>query len=176
MNKVKGDLIAMALDGKFDVIAHGCNCFCKQESGIAKGMAHYFDTNNENWYELEHPNLKGQINKLGTIEYAQHYQTLNDDIETIEIPGGLFVVNMYTQYRYGRNHADGDNDPYDAYAIILCLMKLNHTFKGKKVGLPYIGCGLASPPELREARKSEVEFLIESYMEDCEVTLIEYNK
>ena len=42
--EVKGDLIEMALAGDFDVIAHGCNCFCKQRSGIAKQMVENFST------------------------------------------------------------------------------------------------------------------------------------
>ena len=26
--EIEGDLIKLAQEGKFDVIAHGCNCFC----------------------------------------------------------------------------------------------------------------------------------------------------
>ena len=36
MNKIKGDLIKFAINGKFDVIIHGCNCFCTMGAGIAK--------------------------------------------------------------------------------------------------------------------------------------------
>jgi len=32
---VDGDLVQMAKEGKFDVIAHGCNCFCAMGAGIA---------------------------------------------------------------------------------------------------------------------------------------------
>jgi O-acetyl-ADP-ribose deacetylase (regulator of RNase III) len=28
MKVIKGDLIQLAKDGKFDLIVHGCNCFC----------------------------------------------------------------------------------------------------------------------------------------------------
>jgi hypothetical protein len=31
----------------------------------------------------------------------------------------------------------------DYEALALCLRKINHTFKGKHVGLPQIGCGIA---------------------------------
>jgi O-acetyl-ADP-ribose deacetylase (regulator of RNase III) len=34
--EINGDLIELALQDKFNVIAHGCNCFCTQKSGIAK--------------------------------------------------------------------------------------------------------------------------------------------
>lgn len=36
MKEIEGDLIQMALNGDFDIIAHGCNCFNTMRSGIAK--------------------------------------------------------------------------------------------------------------------------------------------
>ena len=33
--EIEGNLISLALAGNFDVIAHGCNCFCTMQSGIA---------------------------------------------------------------------------------------------------------------------------------------------
>lgn len=36
MKKLKGDLIALALEGEFSVIVHGCNCQCAMGKGIAK--------------------------------------------------------------------------------------------------------------------------------------------
>ena len=33
-----GDLIEMAVCGDFNLIAHGCNCFCTMGAGIAKGI------------------------------------------------------------------------------------------------------------------------------------------
>jgi hypothetical protein len=41
--EIKGDLIALALAGEFSVIAHGCNCFSTQKSGIAKYMVEHFE-------------------------------------------------------------------------------------------------------------------------------------
>ena len=35
MKTVTGDLIALAQQGTFDVIAHGCNCMCQMGAGIA---------------------------------------------------------------------------------------------------------------------------------------------
>ena len=40
--EVKGDLIKLTLEGEFDVIAHGCNCFCTMGSGIAVAMKNTF--------------------------------------------------------------------------------------------------------------------------------------
>ena len=36
MNIVKGCLIELAVEGNFDVIVHGCNCFNTMGAGIAK--------------------------------------------------------------------------------------------------------------------------------------------
>ncbi len=38
MKIIKGDLIKLALDGKFDVIIHGCNCYCTMGAGFAKAI------------------------------------------------------------------------------------------------------------------------------------------
>ena len=38
MKIIKGDLIKLALQGEFDVIVHGCNCFCTMGAGIAKSI------------------------------------------------------------------------------------------------------------------------------------------
>ena len=42
MKVVYGDLIDMALEGHFDVIVHGCNCFCAMGAGIAKQIKETF--------------------------------------------------------------------------------------------------------------------------------------
>ena len=62
--EVQGDLIQMALSGEFDVITHGCNCFCTMGAGIAPKMAKEFECNN---FEMELSG-KGDINKLGQLK------------------------------------------------------------------------------------------------------------
>ena len=42
MKTVKGDLIHLALAGEFDVIVHGCNCYCTMGVGIAKTIKQKF--------------------------------------------------------------------------------------------------------------------------------------
>ena len=37
MKIIKGNLISLALAGEFEVIIHGCNCFCTMGAGIAGG-------------------------------------------------------------------------------------------------------------------------------------------
>lgn len=146
----QGNLITLALEGKFDLIAHGVNCFCTQASGLAPQMVKAFGTNE---FRLEDISLKGDIRKLGAIDY--------------EVINGLTVINCYTQYNYGSNHKDGVEKPLDYQALTLCMRKINHIFKGKHIGLPYlIGCGLAG------GNKSIVEDIISSELKDMNVTLV----
>ena len=69
--EVKGDLISLTLKGAFDVIAHGVNCFCTQKSGLAPQMVNAFETDT---FKLEHPKYKGDIRKLGNIDYKLFFQ------------------------------------------------------------------------------------------------------
>jgi O-acetyl-ADP-ribose deacetylase (regulator of RNase III) len=164
MKIVKGNLIELAKNGEFDVIAHGCNCFCKQKSGLAKQMVENFDTEYSDAkydflkeeFTLENPYTAGDINKLGQIQY-----------EFRNIPNNkhIYVVNCYTQYFYNYNkHIVSAN--YEA--IALCFKKINHIFKGKKVGLPWIGCGLAN------GNKEVVTQLMIKYLNNVDLTVVEY--
>lgn len=155
--EVKGDLIELTKLGMFDVIAHGCNCLCTMRAGIAPQMAKAFGVDK---YNLEHEGYKGDINKLGQIE--SDYLQVNNKV--------VAVVNAYTQFSYGRNHSDGVSKPLDYEALTLCLRKINSIFKGKHIGLPWIGCGLAG------GSKSIVKKIIKSELVDCKVTIVEYNK
>lgn len=38
----RGDLIKLAKKGKFDIIVHGCNCFCEMGAGIARQIKKTF--------------------------------------------------------------------------------------------------------------------------------------
>lgn len=192
-NEIKGDLITLALEGKFDVICHGLNCFCNQGAGIALQMVRVFDTHTfpleqeqkymldkdgEEWYEKT--NYKGDINKLGQIDYRLLYIQQDDTglyykteyVNKKDIPNynQLTVVNAYTQYNYGANHKDGDKKPVDYEAIALCMKKINHIFKGKHVGLPMIGAGLAGGDWNR------IKQIIQSELKDVDVTVVIYKK
>ena len=139
--EIQGDLIQLALEGQFDVIAHGCNCFCTMKSGIAPQMANTFGCDK---YDLEYYTQKGNINKLGQIEHRNFYVNngkIQSNFEYEDI--NLIVVNAYTQFMYGTNHKYGVSKPLDYEALTLCLRKMNTIFKGKHIGLPLIGCGLA---------------------------------
>ena len=144
--EIKGDLIKLALEGgHFDVIAHGVNCYCTQKSGIAPQMVKAFKTNE---FSQEAPARRGDINKLGTIDY-RHFEKDDKGIFQPLVNWEwrkdyeLTVVNAYTQFNYGANHVGGDPKPLDYSALTLCMKKINRIFAGKKIGLPRIGCGLA---------------------------------
>lgn len=146
MKTVKGDLIKLALAGEFDVIVHGCNCFCVQKSGIAKQMVDTFRTDT---YHYEHDVYKGEISKLGNIEF-DFYKVINniphelDPLSSKEpFKPNLTVVNAYTQYYHLGNMPNTMEIPVDYNAIYLCFCKIAKQFKGKKIGIPKIGSGLA---------------------------------
>ena len=194
INYIDGDLIKLAKQGKFDVIVHGCNCFSTMKSGIAPQMAEAFGCDEfkkerltyveyddmDNMYEVKTDN-KGDINKLGTIDWELQYLWFDHPMakDGLGVPMNsrsvgqpntkpLVVVNAYTQYKYGRNHADGDKSPVDYAAIEMCMKKMNYRFKGKHIGLPKIGAGLAGGDWNR------IEHIINTELKDCQITIVNY--
>lgn len=152
MHEIQGNLVTMALEGHFDVIAHGCNCFNTMGAGIAKEIKERIPVA----YEADQLTKKGDIRKLGNFTFAQ-----------CVIEGtSFFVLNCYTQFHYGKNHLDGVEKPVDYEAITLCLRKINHIFAGKSIGLPLIGCGLAG------GDWTIVEKIIETELKDMIVTIV----
>lgn len=159
VTEIQGDLITLAKQGYFNggAIAHGCNCFCEMGAGIAPQMAKFSGCDK---FQLEGKEYKGDIHKLGRIEFNH---TWNKDL-----PIDLYVINCYTQYGFGKNHKGGTDIPLDYDALSLCMTKINHLFKGKHIGLPQIGCGLAG------GDWSIVKSIIEKRLKDCEVTIVIY--
>jgi O-acetyl-ADP-ribose deacetylase (regulator of RNase III) len=145
---VKGDLIQMALNGEFEAIAHGCNCFCTMGAGIALSMKKTFGCDE---YNLEDSKFSGSYLKMGNIQYKTFF-VKNGVISTEGTP--LKVYNIYTQYAPGVSLPPYDI-PFDYDAFRLCIRKLLYTNKKSKIGLPWIGCGLG------KAEKSKVKEIIE---------------
>ena len=67
MKTIKGDLVKLAIKGEFDLIIHGCNCFCTMGAGIAKTIKQKFPEA----YEADLKTEKGDKAKLGTISWAK---------------------------------------------------------------------------------------------------------
>lgn len=158
----------MAMNGHFDAIAQGCNCFCRQRSGIAKQMVEAFGTDDPEYYTLEHPKRYGDITKLGTIQWVGN--------EIQDGKGGYFhfdVINCYTQYKIAKfNDKDyeytTEEIPIDYHAVTLCMRKINHIFAGKRIGLPQIGTGKA------KGFWDIIKFIIRKELKDCNVTVVIY--
>ena len=117
----KGDV----LESDERVIVHGCNCFNTMGSGIARQIKKKFPTA----YAVDQKTVRGDESKLGTFTYALCGDKLADPI---------FVVNAYTQCRYGRDKV------YVEYgAIETVFVRICEWFPHKVIALPKIGCGLA---------------------------------
>lgn len=151
MKEIEGDLFELVT--QFDVIAHGCNCFCKMRRGIAVEFAKRYEAH---LFPMENNKFIGDINKLGCIDY-KHFST--DD------EGQLTVVNCYTQYSTkGMDPSKEVHVDYDA--IRMCMRKINHLFKNKRIGLPAIGSGLAG------GNWSVIRQIIAEELTNCEVTIV----
>lgn len=120
MKEIDGDLIQLALNGEFDIIVHGCNCFCTMGSGIALQIKLNFPLA----YNADLRTKSGDSTKLGTYSQATEHDVM--------------IINAYTQYRYGR---EGDLFEYESFRNICKSLSIH--FSGKRIGFPMIGCGLA---------------------------------
>lgn len=124
MQSIQGDLLALAADGTFDVIIHGCNCQNAMGAGIAKSIRHRFPAA----YDADLATKKGSRDKLGTFSSA----TIDCDKHS------LTIVNAYTQFHWQGSGVKADYD-----AIRAVFQKIKSQFRGKRIGYPVIGAGLA---------------------------------
>jgi O-acetyl-ADP-ribose deacetylase (regulator of RNase III) len=124
MKIVEGNLLIMALEGNFDVIVHGCNCFCTMGAGIAKAIKEIFPEA----YEADLKTEKGERKKLGTMSFAKVTRNSRE----------LTIVNGYTQYDY---RGKGIKANYEATRSVMKLVK--QQYSGQRIGYPKIGSGLA---------------------------------
>jgi len=121
---VKGDLIHLALAGHFDIIVHGCNCFCTMGAGIAQAIQQEFPEA----LTADMQTTAGDRGKLGNFSSA----TVTRCNHTITI------VNGYTQFAFHSRQILADYK-----AITRLFAKLKKTYPGKRFGYPKIGAGLA---------------------------------
>ena len=149
MKEIKGDLIALAKAGEFDVIVHGCNCFCTMGAGIAKSIRANF----VKAYMVDQKTAYGNVLKLGTITTYFYVQ-----------PRPLVIVNAYTQYDF-----NGPNN-VDYLAIKHCFQKIKTTFPGKRIGYPKIGAGLAG------GNWDIISSLIDKELEEEDHTVVIWDK
>lgn len=149
MKKIEGDLIAMAQQGRFDVIIHGCNCFNAMHSGIAARIKVAFPEVCQADLETE----KGNRAKLGTCI----------SVECAMANHHLIVINAYTQY-YRR----GPGILVDYDAIRSCFKWIRQKYGSKRIGIPKIGAGLAG------GDWSVISGIIEQELDGVDCTLVNY--
>ena len=140
--EVEGNLLTMFAAGEFDVIAHGCNCFRNMGAGIALSIAKTYPAA----FRADMTTAHGDSSKLGSYTLA-------------EVEEGV-IANIYSQYAPGRD--------LRLPKMINALEKLNEEFKGKHIGLPLIGCGLAG------GDWKEVGPKIQQALKDCRVTIVHF--
>lgn len=146
MKEVKGDLLKKALQGEFDVIIHGCNCFVTMGAGIALQIKKLFPKA----AEVDSETIPGDVNKLGHFTFA-------------DLDEGFTVVNAYTQYGHNPKRV---NVNYEAVREAFCRIKNRWGGQGKKFGIPMIGAGLAG------GKWEILSKVIEEEMVDEDLTLV----
>lgn len=135
-----------------DVLMHGCNCFSTMKAGIAVEFAKRFGADK---FGMEDWKWRGHYNKIGSIDYgawfreaercgttssASHgYRQYADKMLLEELPGHLFIVNGYTQYK------PGPDAKY--WALESCIWKVCQKFPGKEIYIPMIGSGIGGLDE-----------------------------
>lgn len=141
MKLIEGNLVEMADNGEFDIIIHGCNCFCTMGAGIAKAIR-------DRWpeaYTADKATKKGDKGKLGSMSLALVENRVNRK---------LLIVNLYTQYRFGRDKCHFEYDPF-RYGLRLLRRNI---WDHQRVGMPMIGAGLAGGDWKRIRQIIEEEF------------------
>lgn len=123
LKHAKGNLLYLAEAGLFDIVVQGCNCFNTMGGGIAREIAERYPA----VASVDMATVCGDYNKLGNWTECD--------------AGGenrFTIINAYTQYNMSRGE-----DVFEYTAFRLILEKLIHAYGDKRIGLPYIGMGLA---------------------------------
>jgi O-acetyl-ADP-ribose deacetylase (regulator of RNase III) len=126
LKHTKGNLLNLAEAGEFDVVVQGCNCFNTMGGGIAREIRERYP----HVAAVDSKTVRGDYNKLGT--WTSENVIVKNGTVTFDI------INAYTQY----NMSTGE-DVFEYTAFLLILEKLLYAHGDKRIGLPYIGMGLA---------------------------------
>ncbi|MBO0756783.1 MAG: macro domain-containing protein [Bradyrhizobiaceae bacterium] len=149
MKVIRGDLVKLALDGRFEVIIHGCNCQCVMGAGIARTIKQTFPEA----YKADVETPKGSREKLGSLSTV-----------TVERGGRkISIVNGYTQI-----HWRGSGVLVDYDAVRSVMQKVKVLFSERTIGYPKIGAGLA------KGDWTLIAAIIDQELEGEDHTLVEY--
>lgn len=154
--RTQGNLLDLAEAGLFDVVVQGCNCFNTMGGGIAREIRERYP---EVAY-VDSKTKKGDYMKLGNWT-SEVVVRKNGSVE-------FDVVNAYTQYDMSQG-----TDVFEYTAFQLILEKLAFVYPGKRIGLPYIGMGLAGGD--KDTIIPMIEWFAERVaLEGGSVTLVEF--
>jgi O-acetyl-ADP-ribose deacetylase (regulator of RNase III) len=151
MKIIKGNLVELAQQGKFDWVIHGANCFCTMGAGIAGEIAKVFPDSRD----VDLGTRKGDIFKLG--DYSKSRET------GLKQGHDFWLVNGYTQYQPGPD--------FQLFALESVLYKLRIKEKLTKedlVGIPWIGCGIGG------STKDKVLPIFQDFARYVNLTIVEF--
>lgn len=159
MKTVQGNLLDMFDSGEFDIIMHGCNCFCNMGGGIAAQIAARYPEAQKRDNNTE----PGDTSKLGTVDYvwmSKWWVRLFPWLTKRK-----FIINAYTQYNPG---ADGNLDAVQQAFKSLAEGEDAMFLRGAKIGIPAIGCGIAG------LDWANVETVMLAECSHLDITLVEF--
>jgi len=151
MSVIHGDLIKLSLEGRFDVIVHGCNCLCRMGRGIAKSIRDNFPEA----YNVDQQTKQGERGKLGT--YSMASVTRNNTL--------IIILNAYTQYSH-----TGDGVLVDYDAVTQVFSRIKEEYSGMRIAYPKLGAGLA------RGDWNKISGIINSALVGEDHTLVEYRE
>lgn len=125
LRRTNGDLGKMAIEGYFDVIIQGNNCWNTWGGGIARQFRDQFPEA----YAADRATVPGDIGKLGNYTRAK----------IMLLEHSFQVINAYTQYDMSTGE---DVFEYEAFQLILKKLLATEP-DGLNWGFPLIGMGLA---------------------------------
>jgi O-acetyl-ADP-ribose deacetylase (regulator of RNase III) len=157
LKQATGNLIDLAIEGQFDVVLQGCNCWNTFGGGIAREIRLRLPEA----YAADCQTIPGDIQKLGNYTSAK-IMLLEHTFE---------VVNAYTQYDMSTGE---DVFEYEAFQLILKKLLATEP-DGLNWGFPLIGMGLAKGDPARILPMIE-DFATQITANGGSVTLVTFNK
>ncbi|ENC6707998.1 TPA: phosphatase [Vibrio parahaemolyticus] len=151
METIQGDIFELIKSKKYDVLIHGCNCFCNMRAGFALYLKKLYPE----VLKADQGTPIGSANKLGT------YSLCKITIHNHE----MIVVNAYTQFHW---HGEGVLADYDAIRKVFSSIK--QEFHGHHIIYPKIGAGLAKGNWLK------IKEIIDEELSGEKHTYVEYKK
>lgn len=125
----KGNLLAMAAAGHFDIIVHGCNCHNDMGGGIAAQIAKLYP-------EALEADTRANKNAYRPIDLLGNFSSTR-------VGGGLGQHNFVIANAYTQLYGGSGSFSYAALEIVLRKIADRYSNYKARIGIPYIGCGIA---------------------------------